>query len=184
MFYVPCSILFSDPQKILDQLGLAPDTRVADLGTGAGFYAIAAARMVGPHGRLYAVDVLKDGLQKIKNDANRAGLANVEVIWGNVEKLGGTRLADASVDTVLVCNTLFTLEEKRDFPLEVKRILKPKGRVLVVDWQESFGGMGPQPEHVVTAEVARALFEKAGFTFDRALRDAGAHHYGFVLRRN
>lgn len=174
--------MFSDPQKNLEQFGLPPGASVADLGSGAGFYTIAAGRMVGPRGRVYAIDVLKDMLQKIKNQAEQSGLINVEALWGNVEKLGGTRLADASVDAVLVCNTLFQLERKNDLPLEVKRILKPKGRVLVVDWQESFGGLGPRPEHVVSRDEAAALFEKAGFEFERNIK-AGEHHYGLIFRR-
>lgn len=174
--------MFSDPQKNLEQFGLSPDAYVADFGSGAGFYAIVAAKMVGKSGRVYAIDVLKDLLQKLKNQAETSGLLNVETVWGNVEKLGGTRLADATVDAVLVCNTLFQLEEKKDLPFEAKRILKPKGRVLLVDWKESFGGMGPQPEHVVSAETSRALFEKAGFVFDREIK-AGAHHYGLIFRR-
>jgi len=174
--------MFSDPQKNLEQFGLSPDASVADFGSGAGFYTIVAAKMVGKLGRVYAIDVMKELLQKVKNQAERSGLLNVEAIWGNVEKLGGTRLADATVDAVLVCNTLFQLEEKKDLPLEAKRILKPRGRVLLVDWKESFGGMGPQPEHVVAPEVARELFDKAGFVFDREIK-AGEHHYGFIFRR-
>ncbi len=174
--------MFSDPQKNLEQFKLAPGRFVADLGSGAGFYAIPAAKMVGALGRVYAVDVLKDMLQKIKNQAESAQIHNIETLWGNVEKLGGTRLADASVDSVLICNSLFQLEDKTTFVLEVKRILKPAGRVLLVDWKESFGGMGPQPAHVVPESVARELFEKAGFVFERDI-SAGAHHYGLVLKR-
>ncbi|MES2087479.1 MAG: methyltransferase domain-containing protein [Patescibacteria group bacterium] len=161
---------------------LEPGTSVADLGSGAGFYTMAAARAVGDKGKVYAVDVLKDLLEKLKNEARRSSLTNVEALLGNVEKLGGTRLADSSVDDVLVCNTLFQLEHKTDFPFEVKRILKPKGRVLVVDWKESFGGMGPQKEHVFSSDMARALFEKAGFVFQREI-SAGEHHYGLIFIR-
>ncbi len=175
--------MFSDPQKILDQFKLASGRFVADLGSGAGFYAIPAARMVGPLGRVYAVDVLKDMLQKIKNEAVRNQLFNVEALWGNIEKLGGTRLADASVDVALVCNSLFQIEDKNTFALEVKRILKQDGRLLLVDWKDSYGGLGPQPEHVVTADTARSIFEKIGFIFDRDIKDAGAHHYGLIFRR-
>ncbi len=174
--------MFSDPQKNLEQFGLAPGSRVADLGSGAGFYTFPAAKMAGPRGRVYAIDISKDMLTKIKHAADQSGLANIEALWGNVEKLGGTRLADASVDAALACNTLFQLEEKKDFPFEVKRILKPRGRLLVVDWKESFGGMGPQAEDVVSAEAARTLFEKAGFTFEREI-PAGEHHYGIIFRR-
>ncbi|KKU67311.1 MAG: hypothetical protein UX89_C0016G0014 [Parcubacteria group bacterium GW2011_GWA2_47_16] len=175
--------MFSDPQKILDQFKLTTGRIVADLGSGAGFYAILAAKMVGPLGRVYAVDVLKDMLQKIKNEAVRSKLFNVEALWGNIEKLGGTRLADASVDVVLVCNSLFQIEHKDSFSIEVKRILRADGRLLVVDWKDSYGGVGPQPENVVTPETARGIFEKAGFVFDRDIKDAGAHHYGLIFRR-
>ncbi|MSU55248.1 MAG: class I SAM-dependent methyltransferase [Candidatus Taylorbacteria bacterium] len=174
--------MFSDPQKNIEQLRLLPDAHVADFGSGAGHYTLAAAKAVGNMGRVYAIDVLKEMLQKLKNQAERAGFINVESVWGNIEKLGGTRLADASVDAVLVCNTLFQVEDKKDLPVEAKRILKPHGKILVVDWKESFGGMGPQSGHVVDSATARSLFEKVGFTFEREI-SAGAHHYGMILRR-
>ena len=174
--------MFSDPQKILEQFKIGTGKTVADLGSGAGFFALPAAKMVGQSGRVYAVDVLKDMLQKVKNDGIRQGIGNVEGIWGNIEKLGGTRLADAAVDVVLLCNSLFQQEDKNSCVLEIKRILKTGGEVLVVDWQESFGGMGPQPEAVVAKDVARALFEKAGFVFEREIQ-AGTHQYGIIFRR-
>ena len=175
--------MFSDPQKILEQFKLNTGRAVADIGSGGGYYAITAAKMVGPMGRVYAIDILKDMLQKVKNEAIRNQLYNVEALWGNAEKLGGTRLADATVDVVLVCNSLFLVEDKNTFALEVKRILRPEGKVLLVDWKDSYGGMGPQPSHVVLPETARALFEKAGFEFERELKDAGEHHYGIIFKR-
>ena len=65
---------------------------------------------------------------------------------------------------------------------EISRILKPKGEVLLVEWSDSFGGMGPAPEMVVTEEKAHALFAKKGF---KVVRDipAGSHHYGLLLQR-
>lgn len=174
--------MFSDPQKNLEQFGLVSGKVVADLGSGSGAYALAAAKIVGPSGRVYAVDIMKEMLQKLKNAAIAGRIFNVEALWGNIEKLGGTRLADASTDAVLVCNSLFQTEDKESLVLEVKRILKSSGRVLVVDWKESFGGMGPQPEHVVSVDSARALFEKSGFVFEHSI-SAGAHHYGLIFKR-
>lgn len=176
------SVMFSDPQKNLEQFGITPGSRVADLGSGSGFYSIGAARMVGERGRVFAVDAQKALLEKLKHEAHNNRLPNIEALWGNVEKLGGTRLADASVDAVLACNILFQTEQKKDFPFEIKRILKPKGRVLVVDWKDSFGGMGPQPDHVVSQNDVRALFEKAGFLYEKEIR-AGAHHFGLIFKR-
>ena len=174
--------MFSDPKKNIEQFGLQSGSVVADIGSGAGFYTFAAARAVGRLGRVYAIDVLKEMLQKIKNEAERSGLGNIEALWGNIEKIGGSRLSDASVDAALVCDALFQIVNKGAFSLEVKRILKPLGRVLIVDWSESFGGIGPQPEHVFASDVARSLFEKAGFKFEREI-SAGTHHYGLIFRK-
>lgn len=174
--------MFSNPEKNLEQFGLQSGQKVADLGSGAGFYALAAATIVGDKGKVYAIDILKEMLQKLKNEAVRRHLVNIETLWGNVEKLGGTRLADATADVALVCNTLFQVEKKDDFITEIKRILKPGGKVLLIDWKESFGGMGPHKDHVVSESKARELFEKQGFVFDKDIR-AGAHHYGLVMKR-
>ncbi|MES2437178.1 MAG: methyltransferase domain-containing protein [Patescibacteria group bacterium] len=174
---------FSDPQKNIDSLGLAEGSYVADLGAGSGFYTLAAAHTVGAGGRVYAIDVQQELLTRIKSSAHAAHYTNVEIIHGDIERLGGTRLKDQSIDVAFVCNILFQVEKKDDFIIEVKRILKSGGRVLVVDWAESFGGLGPHPDHVVTEDVATELFKKHGFVSVNTM-DAGDHHYGFVVRKN
>lgn len=173
---------FSDPQNIIDQLGLYPASVVADFGAGSGFYTFAAARAVGDKGRVYGVDVQKDLLAKLKNSAVQMRLGNIEVVWGNIEALGGTHLHDFSVDAVLLCNVLFQAEDKTAVVREVQRVLKSKGMVLVVDWSDSFGGMGPAAEHVFLETAARTLFEGEGFVFMRTI-PAGDNHYGLVYAK-
>ena len=173
---------FSDPTHNIEQFSLQYGMRVADFGSGSGFYSIAAARAVGPHGHVYAVDVQKDLLSKLKNDAMKAGLVNIEVHWGDIEKLGGSKLKDASIDAVIMSNVLFQMPDKQTPVLEAKRILHPHtGKVLVIDWNDSGGGVGPQGSHLFSLDAARALFEKAGFSFDSSI-SAGDHHYGLIFR--
>lgn len=174
---------FSDPQKILEQFGLHEGQVVADLGAGSGFYSLTAARMVGGAGRVYSVDVQEDLLSKIKNTARQGRLLNVEVVHGDMEKQGGTRLREQCADAAIASNVLFQIEQKDDFMDEVKRILKPSGRLLLVDWTDSFDGMGPQAEQVINQVDAKALAEKHGFSYVTAL-DAGDNHYGLVFRKN
>ncbi len=128
---------------------------------------------------MYAVEVQQELVPRLKNLAQSEGLSNVEAIWGDVERKGATKLADESVDAAIVANLLFEVEDKKGLLDEVMRIVKPGGKVLVVDWKESFGGMGPQPEAVVSPEEAQRLFEEAGFILKKSV-DAGAHHYGFI----
>ena len=174
--------MFSNPKNNLEQFGLTKGMKVADLGVGAGFYALEAARIVGAEGRVFCVDVQKELVAGVRRTAEKEGLNNLEAIWGDIEKPEGTKIKSATIDAVIVSNVLFQLEDKNGFVEEVVRILKPGGKVLVVDWTESFGGMGPHKDHVVTEEQAKQLFTAKGFLIYKKI-DAGAHHYSFVAKK-
>ena len=174
--------MFSDPEKNIEQCGIQAGMSIADLGSGSGFYTIAAAKALISTGRVYSIDAQKDLLAKLKNSAARDGLYNIEVIWGDIEKLNGTKLSDASVDMALLCNVLFQVEDKKTLIQEIKRILKPAGKVLVVDWEDSFGGIGPKPNDIVKKEWIVENFQKFGFHLDREI-SAGSHHYGLIYKK-
>ncbi len=168
--------MFTDPIKNLRAFGLREDNIVADLGAGTGFYSVAAGQIVG-RGKVYAIEIVKDFLETIKTKVREANLHNVEVIWGDIEKLGGTKLRDGIADAVIASNILFQVSNKDKFILEAKRILKQKGKVLLID--------SSQPSimsatSIISKSKARELFEKNGFVFERDI-DAGMHHYGMIL---
>jgi ubiquinone/menaquinone biosynthesis C-methylase UbiE len=168
--------MFTDPIKNLKALGLKEDAVVADLGAGTGFYSIGLGTIV-PKGKIYAVELQKDFLAMIKNKMAEAKIANIETLWGNVEKIGGTMIADSVADAVIASDILFQVEEKENFVEEVKRILKPEGQVLLVDWSES--SILPTTI-IISKNQAREIFEKKGFVLAREI-DAGSHHYGMIL---
>ncbi|MBU6430804.1 MAG: methyltransferase domain-containing protein [Patescibacteria group bacterium] len=174
--------MFSDPAKNIEQFGLSKGMFVADFGAGSGFYAMSAAKAVGDKGRIYAIDVQKDLLQRIKNQANTERMPNIEIIWGDVEKIGGTKLKDDSIDAVIIANILFQAAEKNNICLEATRILKRGGRALVVDWRDSFGGLGPKQSDVFSSSVAKEIFQKNNFALEREF-NAGEHHYGLIFKK-
>lgn len=173
--------MFSDPQKNVAELGIMDGMKVVDLGAGSGFYTIEAAKKAGPRGRVYAVDIQQDLLNKIKNSAGLVGLHNIEVIWGNIEKIGGTKLREAIADRVILSNTLFQIaEEDRDnLALEVKRLLKSGGKLMVIDWE---AGSPLSPKNVVPRMLAEGIFQKSGLQLDKGF-DAGDHHYGIIFNK-
>ena len=172
--------MFSDPTSNLSKLGLIEGMKVVDIGAGSGFYTLEAARRVGNSGHVYAIDVQKNLLERLKSLADSQNIRNIEVIWANAEKIGGTKMREGVADRVIVSNVLFQIEKPDDFVLEMKRILKPAGKVLIVDWSEvsPFG-----PKDLVPSAKAQMLFEKSGFKLDQSF-NAGDHHYGLVLIRN
>jgi ubiquinone/menaquinone biosynthesis C-methylase UbiE len=175
--------MFSDPTKVVERFGLTPGMHVADFGAGSGFYTFAISKIVSDTGKVYSIDIQKDLLVKIKSEARKLHVFNVEVLWGDLEKAGGSKLNNNSVDAAVVANILFQIKDKKVFIDELKRILKPNGKVLVVDWKESFGGIGPHPSDVFSIKEGREFFEKEGFAFERELSDAGEHHYALIFKK-
>ncbi len=173
---------FSDPQKIVKELLLSEEMRVADFGSGSGHYTLAIAQIV-TGGRVYAIDIQKELLSKVKSESVKAGMSNVDIVWGDIDEKNGSRLSSSSLDMVILANVLFQIEHRQKVAEEIKRVLKPKGRILVVDWADSFGGLGPKQQDVVSSDMARKLFENIGFAFDRKIKDAGDHHYGLIFMK-
>lgn len=173
---------FADPNANLAQFGLKEGAIVVDFGAGSGHYSFAAARQVGSTGRVYAVDVQKELLERLKKYAHEQGLGNIEVVWGDIEEERGVPLRDHIADVVILSNIFFQVEDKRGVALEVSRILKPKGRVFIVDWDASYNNLGPVEEMVFSADEARALFEHMGYVYEQEI-EAGQHHYGFSLSK-
>lgn len=156
--------------------------KVADLGAGTGAYTLELAKKIGPDGKVYAVEIQKDFLEVIKKEADSQELKNVEVIWGDIEKVNGTGLADNFVDAVVASNVLFQMSSIYVFAQEIKRILKAGGQVLVVDWSDSFGGVGPEASTVVKPEKAKEVFASVGLEFGQEF-EAGDNHYGLIFTK-
>lgn len=171
---------FSSPRENILQLGLREGMKVADFGAGSGHYARAAAAIVGYSGKVYAIDVQEDVLKHIKLNAHEHHRHIIETVWGDIEKLGGSHLRAASLDAVVLVNTLFQIENRDGLLAEIKRVLKTGGKLMVIDWAGSYGGMGPAPARVVSEHQAEALFINGGFHKVKSLR-AGPHHYGVIF---
>ncbi len=174
------SASFSVPQENVLQLGLREGMKVGEFGVGSGHYARAAAGVVGPSGKVYAVDVQEDILKHVKLNTHERHERVIETVWGDIEKPGGSHLRDASLDALILANTLFQVENRFGLLSEMKRVLKPGAKLLVVDWAGSYAGMGPTPDKVVPEHEAEAFFINGGFHKAKAFR-AGPHHYGIVF---
>ncbi len=174
---------FTNPETNINQLGVHDGMTVVDLGAGTGTYTIILAERVGENGRVYAVEVQKDFLINIKNAATAKGFKNVEVIWGDIELPGGTKIKDGIADAAVISNVLFQAEDKSGLLREAKRVLKIGGKLLLIDWKDSFNGLGPDKDSVIPASIARQMCEREGFVLKNEF-DAGEHHYGLIMYKS
>lgn len=173
---------FIVPEVVATHFHLRPGDQVADFGAGSGHFETVLSRLVGPEGKVVAVEIQKGLVEKLEDKIRRDHLSNVQVLWGDIEEVGGTKISDSSLDAAVMSNTLFQMEAKGVAIAEIYRVLRPGGKFFLIDWSESWGGLGPQPGQVLTVDDVRALAETAGFTFERTF-DAGGHHYGLAFRK-
>ena len=150
---------WQQPDQIMDFLEIAEGSVVADLGAGGGWFTIRLARRVQPNGRVYAEDIQPEMIGAIKRRVEREGLQKV------VEPVLGSALdpqLPAPVDVVLIVETYYEMDDPRALLRNVRRSLKPGGRVGIVNFTKSGYGPGPPMEQRVDPETVIRDAEAAG----------------------
>lgn len=173
---------FVDPNTVVSHFHVREGDVVADFGAGSGFYVEILAHKVGQNGKVYACEIQKELVEKIGVLARQKGLHVVNPVWCDLEQERGVKIPDGVLDIGIMINTLFQLDDKTTALREVARTLRSGGKFFVVDWSDSFGGLGPQQSQVITALQAQGLIESLGFVYERSF-DAGDHHYGIAFRK-
>jgi ubiquinone/menaquinone biosynthesis C-methylase UbiE len=174
--------MFMDPARMLAACNIQVTDTVADFGAGSGFMARALAD-IATQGNVFAIEINRDLLARVIHEIQEKQIKNIQPLWGDIEIPGGSKLADRSVDMVVMSNVLFQLDDKVGCIKEANRVLKPGGRVLIVDWTESFGGLGPAPYHVFEKRTAEEILTSNGFTKVSDTLPAGEHHYAILFKK-
>jgi len=167
--------LWQRPDQVMDAMGIADASVVADIGAGSGWFTIRLARRVGPQGVVYAEDVQPEMISAITRRVQREGLANVQPVLGfNSDP----NLRRGSIDAVLMVDAYHEIEDRVTMLTNLARALKPQGRIGVVDFKLDGTGPGPLPEERVSPDVVVRDAAKAGL---RLLRQEPFLPYQYFL---
>jgi ubiquinone/menaquinone biosynthesis C-methylase UbiE len=172
---------FLDPEKVLFRAGLSGGQTLADLGSGSGHYALAGASIVGTAGKVVAVDVLESSLAHVSAEARLRMFKNIKTIQADLEQPVGVRqVADGSCDMVVFGNLFHQIKNRGQLLKESYRMLKTQGRLVVVDWNDAPGPIGPKHEDRVMEKEVTKLVEAAGFKPHGHI-DTDNYHYGLIF---
>lgn len=170
-----------DSGKILSEiLGLQNGQVVADLGAGGGMFSIQAARLVGEQGQVYAVDIIRNTLSDIDSRARLSGLYNIKTIWSNLEIFGATAIPEASLDCAMLINILFQSDKHPEILAEANRLLKPNGRLLIIDWSDTTPGFTPDSSRQVSPDKLIEIAPQTNFVLEKQFQ-AGQYHFGLLF---
>ncbi len=174
---------FIDPAQVLQAIGLHDSMVFADFGCGAGYFTIPAAEMVGEHGKVYAVDILKSSLQDIQGKAKIEGLRNIQEIWADLEVAGSTKIPADSVDIVFLAHIIHQSVEHPTILEEAKRVIKPDGKIVVTEWKKVKIPFGPAVEKRVVQEDVVKVAQNNGLRLAQEF-SAGNYHYGLIFKKS
>jgi ubiquinone/menaquinone biosynthesis C-methylase UbiE len=137
------------PEHVIELMGVKAGHKVADVGTGTGYFVGPLARAVGKSGRVLALDVEPKMIEYIRKRAKQSGWSNVEA---RVVPPHDPQLAAGSVDRVLIVNTWHHIDDRPQYTKRLALALGPKGSVYIVDFTVE-SDIGPPAEHRLSAEV-------------------------------
>jgi ubiquinone/menaquinone biosynthesis C-methylase UbiE len=148
------------PERVLAALGIQAGQSVADIGAGTGYFTVRISPVVGRTGRVLAVDVEPSMVEHIRRRATESGLDNVEAILARASE---PELDPASVDLAFICDTWHHIDDRLQYLDALRAVLRPGGRVAIVDFKPGALPVGPPKGHKLSSETVIAEFGQAGW---------------------
>ena len=165
-----------EAERTLRKCGLKPGDVMLDAGCGPGYFSFAASKIVGPSGKVYAVDIWEDGIAAVRQRIEQKGITNMEAVVADLTE--GAPFEHATVDLCFMANVMhgFVINNELDAAMnEISRMLKPGGRLAVVEWKKIDSPGPPIDERLAPQEVMDAL---SAFGYEKTLKDeVGQYHY-------
>jgi ubiquinone/menaquinone biosynthesis C-methylase UbiE len=162
-----------NPEVTLKSVGLSAGMVFVDVGCGDGFFTIPAAQLVDEEGAVYAVDIDASAIESLRDKAAEKGLKNVTAKVGEAEE---TVFCEECADMVFYGRVLHDFKDPARVLCNAKRMLKPTGTLVDLDWKKKPTLLGPPVRIRFSEEQAAGLIKAAGFTVE-SVKSAGRNFY-------
>ncbi|MEA1963373.1 MAG: class I SAM-dependent methyltransferase [Patescibacteria group bacterium] len=183
MYKITGGGILIDVNHILEKAQIAEGMQVADLGCGTlGHFVFPLAKIVGKHGKVYAVDILRIALDTIDRRIKVEGSKNIETVWSNLEIFKATKIESSSLDAAMLLNTLYLSHKRVEIIRESVRMLKQGGKLMIVEWQNTNIPFGPPMGERVKEDSLIHGAGKFGLKFINEFI-AGQYHYGVIFEK-
>ena len=149
--------------RVIQSLQIRPGDRIADIGSGSGYFVFPLAKAVGPDGKVYAVDVDPAMNDLVTERAKKEATANVEVI---LAKPDDPILPSVGVDLIFSSNTYHHIDNRISYLAKLQKYLRPNGRIAIVEFDRRgwFQGMW---KHYTPSEFIKREMEQAGYSLQQ-----------------
>jgi ubiquinone/menaquinone biosynthesis C-methylase UbiE len=154
------------PEAMLNALKIPRGAAVADVGAGVGYHSIRLARKVGPAGIVYATDVQPEMLRMLRENARAARVTNIKPVRCTQADTG---LPEGAIDLILMVDVYHECSDPEAVLQGFLAALKPRGRLVLVEFRGEDPDVPIKPEHKMTLEQVRREVEPQGFTFKDSL---------------
>ena len=151
---------YQKPHEVLSALNIKPGEVIADIGAGTGYFTFRLAHFVGEKGKVYAVDVSSDMIRHINRRIRETNAANVVSI---LAELDDPLLPDRSVNRFFICDVWHHVENQSKYLSLMKKMLKPGGEVVMIDFNKKEMPFGPPPQMKIAREDLIKQMEGNGF---------------------
>ncbi|MFH1003735.1 MAG: class I SAM-dependent methyltransferase [Chloroflexota bacterium] len=169
---------WQDPEAILADIGLEAGLTFMDIGCGEGFFALPAARRVGETGTVYGVDTNGEAISRLKEKAAAEGFRNLKLVTAEAE---ATVFCRGCADIVFFGIDLHDFREPGQVLANARRMLKPGGKLVDLDWKKEEMTWGPPLAKRFSQARAVSLIEAAGFRIE-AVSEVKPYHYLITAR--
>jgi len=180
----PETQLLNAKDLLLHELDLQAGMVFADLGIGtAGHFIFPAARIVGPDGLVYGLDIIKTSLAAAESQARQLGLNNIRAIWTDLEVYGAAKdVRNDQVDRMTIVNLLFQTKKDEHVFNEANRMLKAGGRCLIIDWLPEGPSFGPPVAERTSLDKVQKMAQLVGWKEVHHFSPSD-YHFGVVFEK-